>query len=82
LLINRKVSGKLVEWLVRVHRINMLLIMHHIALCTPCIALFNYSDGNVLMDNPRPGGALRWKVETAGWEGQGVVRGKMAPPRL
>jgi hypothetical protein len=22
--------------------INMLLIMHHIALCTPCIALFNY----------------------------------------
>jgi hypothetical protein len=22
--------------------INMLFIMHHIALCTPCIALFNY----------------------------------------
>jgi hypothetical protein len=22
--------------------INILLIMHHIALCTPCIALFNY----------------------------------------
>jgi hypothetical protein len=25
-----------------VNRINILLIMHHIALCTLCIALFNY----------------------------------------
>jgi hypothetical protein len=33
--------GKLVKWLIRVNRINMLLIMHHIALCTSCIPLFN-----------------------------------------
>jgi hypothetical protein len=32
--------------------------------------------------NWRPGGALRWKVEIAGWEGRGVVCGKRAPPRL
>jgi hypothetical protein len=32
--------------------------------------------------NRRPGGALRWKVETTGWEGRGVVCGKPAPPRL
>jgi hypothetical protein len=32
--------------------------------------------------NWRPGGALRWKVETTGWEGRGVVCGKPAPPRL
>jgi hypothetical protein len=34
------------------------------------------------MDNLRPGGALRWKVETVGWEGRGVVYEKTAPPRL
>jgi hypothetical protein len=33
--------GKLVKWLIRVNRINMLLIMHHIALCTSSIPLFN-----------------------------------------
>jgi hypothetical protein len=27
---------------------------------------------NDWMDNPRPDGALRWKVETVGWEGRGV----------
>jgi hypothetical protein len=27
-------------------------------------------DGNVLMDNLRPGGALRWKLETASWKGR------------
>jgi hypothetical protein len=32
---------KLVKWLIRVNRINMLMIVHHIALCTPCIVLFN-----------------------------------------
>jgi hypothetical protein len=32
--------------------------------------------------NWRPDEALRWKVETVGWEGRGVVRGKPAPPRL
>jgi hypothetical protein len=32
--------------------------------------------------NWRPGGALRWKVETAGWEGPGVVCGKPAPQWL
>jgi hypothetical protein len=31
--------------------------------------------------NWRPGGALRWKVETDSWEGQRVVCDKMAPPR-
>jgi hypothetical protein len=30
-----------IPWVVRVHGINMLLTMHHIALCTPCIELFN-----------------------------------------
>jgi hypothetical protein len=32
--------------------------------------------------NWRPGGALRWKVETIGREGRGVVCEKPAPPRL
>jgi hypothetical protein len=32
--------------------------------------------------NWRPGGALRWKVETTCWEGRGVVWGKPAPLRL
>jgi hypothetical protein len=32
--------------------------------------------------NWRPGRAPRWKVETVGQEGRGVVRGKLAPPRL
>jgi hypothetical protein len=31
--------------------------------------------------NWRPGGALRWKVETIDWEGRGVG-GKTAPLRL
>jgi hypothetical protein len=32
--------------------------------------------------NWRPGGAFRWKVETTGWEGRGVVCGKPTPLRL
>jgi hypothetical protein len=32
--------------------------------------------------NWRSGGDLRWKLETIGWEGRGVVWGKLAPPRL
>jgi hypothetical protein len=32
--------------------------------------------------NWRPGGVLRWKAKTAGWEGRRVVSGKMAPSRL
>jgi hypothetical protein len=32
--------------------------------------------------NWRPGGALRWKVETIGQEGWGVVCGKPSPPRF
>jgi hypothetical protein len=32
--------------------------------------------------NWRPGGALRWKVETVSWECQRVVCEKLAPPRL
>jgi hypothetical protein len=32
--------------------------------------------------NWRPDGALRWKVETVGWEGQGVGCGKPTPSRL
>jgi hypothetical protein len=31
--------------------------------------------------NWRPGGTLRWKVETVDWEGWGMG-GKLAPPRL
>jgi hypothetical protein len=34
------------------------------------------SIGNCWMDNLRLGGALRWKVETASWDGWEVVRGK------
>jgi hypothetical protein len=40
----------------------------------------DYFDSSWL--NWRPGRDLGWKVETAGWEGRGVVRGKPAPPRL
>jgi hypothetical protein len=29
--------------------------------------------------NWRSNGALRWKVKTTGWEGRGVVCGKLAP---
>jgi hypothetical protein len=32
--------------------------------------------------NWRPDGALRWKGETAGWEGRRAGCGKPAPPRL
>jgi hypothetical protein len=32
--------------------------------------------------NWRPSGALRWKVETTGWDGQVVVCDELAPPRL
>jgi hypothetical protein len=32
--------------------------------------------------NWRPGGTLRWKVKTVGWEGQGVVCEKLEPSRL
>jgi hypothetical protein len=32
--------------------------------------------------NWRPSGAHRWKVETTGWEGRGVVREKPTPSRL
>jgi hypothetical protein len=38
--------------------------------------------GNELIDNLRPGGALRWKGEIASWEGRGVISGKAAPLRL
>jgi hypothetical protein len=41
---------------------------------------FGLVDG--LWLNWRPGGALRWKVETIDCEGRGVVCGKPAPPRL
>jgi hypothetical protein len=37
---------------------------------------------NVGFFNLRPGRGLRWKVKTIGWEGQGVVCGEPAPPRL
>jgi hypothetical protein len=40
------------------------------------------SFGNGGLDNLRRGRALRWKMETAGWEGWGVVYGKPAPPWL
>jgi hypothetical protein len=32
--------------------------------------------------NWRPGGALRWKGEIAGWEGRGVICRKSVSPRL
>jgi hypothetical protein len=40
------------------------------------------SDGNELIDNLRPSGALWWKGEIAGQEGRRVVCGKLASPRL
>jgi hypothetical protein len=43
---------------------------------------FSSSLGNELIDNLRPDEALRWKGETTGWDGRGVVCGKSAPPRL
>jgi hypothetical protein len=45
-------------------------------------ALLLIARGLYWMDNLRPGGTLRWKVETVSWEGQGVVFGKLAPPKL
>jgi hypothetical protein len=41
LLVNRKARGKLVKWLVRVNMLKLLLFIHHIALCTACIAHFD-----------------------------------------
>jgi hypothetical protein len=32
--------------------------------------------------NWRPDGALRWKEDIIGWEGQGVICGKPVSPRL
>jgi hypothetical protein len=46
-------------------------------ICSLFSSIYNY-----WMDNLRPGGALRFKVETIGWKGRGMVCGKMAPPRL
>jgi hypothetical protein len=40
------------------------------------------SFGNDWMNNLRPGGALRWKVETIGWKGRKVICAKSAPPIL
>jgi hypothetical protein len=40
----------------------------------------DYFDSSWL--NWRPGGAPRWKEEIVGWEGRGVVCGKLAPARL
>jgi hypothetical protein len=34
------------------------------------------------MDNLRSDEVLRWKVETIGWEGWGVICEKLVPPRL
>jgi hypothetical protein len=36
----------------------------------------------LILDNLRLGEALRWKVETVGSKGRGVVCGKLAPLRL
>jgi hypothetical protein len=52
----------------------------HVAAIVPLTQHFGLADGTWL--NWRPGGTLRWKVETAGWEGRGVVCGKSAPARL
>jgi hypothetical protein len=47
------------------------------SVCSPFISF-----GNGRLINLRPSGALRWKVETIGWEGRGVVCGKPKSPRL
>jgi hypothetical protein len=46
------------------------------------ICSLSISFGNVGLFNLRPGRALRWKVEVIGWEDQGVVCEKSAPPWL
>jgi hypothetical protein len=52
----------------------------HVAAIGSLNSTLDYFDSSLL--NWRPGRDLGWKVETAGWEGRGVVRGKPAPPRL
>jgi hypothetical protein len=47
-----------------------------------CYLNLNFGLIDGLLLNWRPGGALRWQVETAGWEGRGVVCRKPIPPRL
>jgi hypothetical protein len=52
--------------------------------CVVAIGFLNMNFGNFGRSclNWRPDGALRWKVETVGWEGQGVVCGKQVSSRL
>jgi hypothetical protein len=52
----------------------------HVAAIGSQTQYFGIVDGTWL--NWRPGGALRWKAKTAGWEGRGVVHAKPAPSRL
>jgi hypothetical protein len=47
-----------------------------------CFLNLNFRIFDRLWLNWRPDGTLWWKVETAGWEGWGVVCEKLAPPRL
>jgi hypothetical protein len=51
-----------------------------VAAIDPLNSKFGIIDG--LWLNWRPGGALRWKVKTIGWEGQRVLCGKLPPSRL
>jgi hypothetical protein len=50
--------------------------------CEIRVCSFFSSVGNCWMIKLRPGGALRWKVETASWEGHGVWCGKSVPLRF
>jgi hypothetical protein len=43
---------------------------------------FNFGLSGRFWLNWRLGGTIRWKVEIVSWEGQGVVCGKLASPRL
>jgi hypothetical protein len=45
-----------------------------------CFLFRSFENGGLI--NLRPGGALRWKVETVGWKGRGVVGGEPTPSRL
>jgi hypothetical protein len=42
----------------------------------------NYGLSGRFWLNWRPGGTLRWKVETVGWKDRGVICGKPTPLRL
>jgi hypothetical protein len=56
LVINKKDRGKLVKSSIWVNMLRLSLMMHHIALCTPCIALFIVPHICAFCDRPHEDG--------------------------